>query len=226
MKKTYSSKFNRFFTDLLEREGNFAVLDGMPTNLGIEQGTYDAYRKQQNLPPVPVQNITYGDAKDFYYEAFWKPNQYEDLPDNVSYIVADNAVNAGPSTANKILQKSVGADADGIIGPKTKKAVESYYKKTGGGTLESELLNGISDNYMRVVQAKPEKARYIKGWMNRVEKLRSSYIRNQDEITEKHASVKKGYTPKDEQVTGAKTKLNYNESAVTNERGQVTRKKK
>lgn len=228
--KKYSAKFNRFFTDLLQREGGYAVLSGMPTNLGIEQRTYDAYRKSKNLPHVPVQNITYGDAKNLYFDMYWEPNQYEQLPDNISYIVADNAVNAGPTNANRILQSYVGTKADGIIGPKTIKAVQDTYKKNPSG-LENQVLDGIMERYGRIAMENPEKAKYLKGWGNRVTAMRKFYVTTPDEILDGPApGVKQGggslKDPSAKNVSGVSIKRNLNEPAVTNTYGQVIDKTK
>lgn len=74
--------------------------------------------------------------------------------------VFDCAVNCGVSRASKMLQQVVGTAVDGIIGPKTLAAVNSR------DCLASYINARIS--YYRRIAAKGNNARYLQGWINRV----------------------------------------------------------
>lgn len=58
-------------------------------------------------------------AKTFYEQNFWKACHCDELPAAFAISIFDTAVNQGISVAIRLLQITLGVDADGIIGPKT-----------------------------------------------------------------------------------------------------------
>lgn len=60
-----------------------------------------------------------------YYDHFWAEVDANELPDGVSLLVFDCAVNQGPGRAKRFLQKAARVKADGIIGPITMRAIHS-----------------------------------------------------------------------------------------------------
>jgi lysozyme family protein len=88
----------------------------------------------------------------------------------VDYVVFDFAINAGVGRAVKTLQSTVGSTPDGIIGNRTLASVNAMDAK--------ELVNKYSDArvdfYQGIVARKPDQARFIRGWLNRVEDARKS----------------------------------------------------
>ncbi|MGD0231301.1 MAG: glycosyl hydrolase 108 family protein [Syntrophorhabdales bacterium] len=95
----------------------------------------------------------HGDVKDMsqiqaeaIYKKLWKESGAQRLPPSLALVHFDTYINS-PAAAKKILQSS-GGDTD------------SY-------------LQLRSQRYARLAQAKPEKyAKYLKGWMNRIQDLR------------------------------------------------------
>lgn len=66
-----------------------------------------------------------GDAEAIYRRDFWDRLRCDELPFGLRFHVFDFAVNAGASTATKALQIAVGANPDGVIGPKTLAAIKA-----------------------------------------------------------------------------------------------------
>src|SRR3990172_6283331 len=66
-----------------------------------------------------IRLITLAQAEEFYRVHYWTPARCDVLPWPVSLVAFDAAVNQGVSTAARVLQRAVGADVDGVIGPKT-----------------------------------------------------------------------------------------------------------
>ena len=78
-----------------------------------------------------IRQLTEEQVSDLYRGNFWDICRCDDLPAGVDLIVFDCAVNQGPGRSTRLLQKSVGARADGNIGPKTMAAIR---RKTEWGT--------------------------------------------------------------------------------------------
>lgn len=94
---------------------------GGSTNLGVTQRTLDIFRRRHvdwNLP-ADVRNLTRPQAARIYRAGYWDPVRAGELPEGVALFVFDVAVNHGPGRAIRWLQKAVGADVDGVVGPKT-----------------------------------------------------------------------------------------------------------
>lgn len=70
-----------------------------------------------------IHDMTLDQARDIYFREYWQASGAPDLPPAVALVHYDCAVNQGVGRAIRILQKSVGAVADGIFGPKTLAAV-------------------------------------------------------------------------------------------------------
>lgn len=70
-------------------------------------------------PNLDIKNLTLDQAKDIYLRDYWNKARCDDLPDGIDYLVFDAAINHGIGNAAKLLQRSVGAVDDGVIGPKT-----------------------------------------------------------------------------------------------------------
>ena len=104
-------------------------------------------------------------AGSLYYMDFYQP-VFADSYDSAraALLIFDHAVNAGVRGAKKLLQRAVGVEADGIIGPKTLRAVDNADT--------SELIQKIAAErihyYSAISTTKPKLKKFLKGWVNRV----------------------------------------------------------
>ena len=71
-----------------------------------------------SYPSLDIRNLTLEDAKRIYKIDFWHP-LFDELPEEIIFDIFDTSVNSGMSRAVKLLQKTVEATEDGVIGPKT-----------------------------------------------------------------------------------------------------------
>ena len=101
-------------------------------------------------------------VRSFYKANFWDKVRGDELPAGIDYLVYDFAVNAGVGRAVKTLQSAVGTNPDGVIGPATIAAVKS------STDLVEKFSNVKEAFYKGIVERKPDQARFIKGWLNRV----------------------------------------------------------
>lgn len=71
----------------------------------------------------PMKDMPLAFAQGVYIRNYWNPLRLDEMPPAVRYCVFDAAVNSGVAQAAKWLQRAVGAEADGAVGPKTVMAV-------------------------------------------------------------------------------------------------------
>ena len=168
--------FTPILHDTLNLEGGYTVDNGMPTNRGVKQDTYDDYAKRYKLPRKEVSELKYGDVVDFYKNDYWETPKINLLPDKVSAVVFDYGVNAGTGKAIKDLQRVIGTKDDGIIGKKTLGSLNKYIEKFGEDELINNLIDERMQHYGNLVTKEPQKyGKYIDGWSNRINHLRVKY---------------------------------------------------
>ncbi len=99
-----------------------------------------------------IKNLTRDEAEAIY-ERMWKESGAQKLPHDLAIVHFDTYINS-PAAARRILKAS-GGDTD-------------------------TYLNLRAQRYVHLATRRPEKyGKYAKGWMNRVEHLRSLIARNE-----------------------------------------------
>ena len=186
-------RFDDAFKIVLDFEGGY-VNDpadrGGETNYGITYTTLNNAKNKGWVPfNVTIQNIKIEHAKIIYKKGYWDVVQADSLPHPLDLIMFDSAVNHGPGAAVKLLQKSLNAllrytelKVDGIIGPLTLRAINDYVGlgSTPGTPPNSNirylcidvLLNRV-ELYSSIVNSNKSQEKFLKGWLNRVFKLKS-----------------------------------------------------
>lgn len=77
------------------------------------------------FPGLDIKNLTKPQAKEIYRLHYWQKVRGEELPSCLRLAVLDFAIHSGVQRASRFLQKALGVKADGIIGPKTLRALET-----------------------------------------------------------------------------------------------------
>ncbi|MCR9271120.1 MAG: hypothetical protein NXH72_14100 [Hyphomonadaceae bacterium] len=140
---------------------------GGKTNLGITQSTFDSWRDGKGLERQDVFEISAEEAYQIYERDYWNKVKGDELPERVALAVFDFAVNCGHQRAVKALQKAVGVEQDGVIGPQTLAAVHAADPEVVFEAVNSER----SDFYGRLVTKRPKLEAFEKGWSNRLNAL-------------------------------------------------------
>lgn len=165
------ARFDDVMQVLFANEGgvsNNAADSGGLTNMGVTQVVYDNYRLQKGLPQQPVTGATLGEATEIYSEQYWAPCKGPQLPIPVDLCVFDAAVNSGVSRAGRMLQASVGATQDGVVGPQTLALVSQAAPVTLAGT-----FCDMREQFVRaIITANPSQIIFLDGWMNRINRIR------------------------------------------------------
>lgn len=164
-----AENFERALRLVLQHEGKFSndPLDpGGVTLEGIIQRVYNAYRDSKGLDRRPLKPSMFGrqdwiqERDDIYRRNYWNKVRADELPSGIDYAVFDGAVNSGPSQAIKWLQRAIGVDADGKIGPVTMAAVSKADP--------AAIITKLSDNRIEMLKSLSTWKRFGNGWSARV----------------------------------------------------------
>jgi lysozyme family protein len=167
--------FERALKFVLKSEGGFVNHPhdkGGKTNKGILQRVYDKYRDDKQEDRRCVREITDEEVEDIYYNEYWVPGKCYKFPWPLYAVHFDGCVNSGVGQAGKWLQRAVGSDADGAIGPKTIIAYEAKVDKVGVDAIVQDILKQRNAFYKFLVKKDPTQKSFINGWLNRLDNLK------------------------------------------------------
>lgn len=161
------SKFELWFDNLMEDEGGY-VNDpqdpGGETKWGVSKRSY---------PHLDIANLTREDAKGIAKSDYWDKFGY--APEStLRCMLADTAYNAGLDRAEKLLQHTLGVEADGQFGPLSQAALTERFTAQGDLALAAQFAAHRLMFYTDLGTW----TRYGKGWTRRVAKGLLFYMRN------------------------------------------------
>jgi lysozyme family protein len=175
----YPDLFEKCIKIVLKNEGgygNHPADKGGETIYGIadaadgkKDGMIDINR--DGIPDVKVKDLTVDQAKEIYYNQYWKPMNIDGLRDeDIALQVFDFGVNAGPGRAIRMLQLLTGSTVDGSCGPQTCRKVNYF-----DGDLASIYRKQRRKFYIELAKANAEYQVFLAGWLNRVDKTSFNY---------------------------------------------------
>lgn len=163
--------------DILRREGsaytNRAADRGGPTKFGITLGTYR--RRKPGATADDVAALTEREARQIYIEDYVESPGFGSVPDPLRPLLVDFGVTSGPTRAIKALQLAVGADADGVLGPETRRRMATI----SINLLYASVLRQYLDHFVSVALNDPAVKAFreanpntqlanLRGWTNRI----------------------------------------------------------
>ncbi|MFW6409542.1 MAG: glycoside hydrolase family 108 protein [Halanaerobiales bacterium] len=162
--------FQEALKHVLEFEGGYSDHEadsGGKTRYGITEKVARKHGYEGDMKDFDVNR-----AKEIYYRAYWKEQNYHKIKDkHIAIEMFDQAVNMGPKTANKNLQKSYNIltkdniAVDGIIGSQTLWAINNYKRPD----YIFNMLNAYqARHYINLVEDDESQKVFIKGWIKRV----------------------------------------------------------
>lgn len=150
---------------------NKGITIGTLRNLGIDvDGDGDS-------DVIDLKAIRPADVEYVYRSFYWNPVQGDMLPKGLDHAVFDASVMSGVMRASQWLQRAVGVDDDGSIGPVSIRAVQSKNDIIG-------LIHSVCDQ--RLAFCKVAKNRqtgallwttFGKGWTSRIEQARNAALK-------------------------------------------------
>ena len=137
----------------------------MGTKYGISARVYgEALRKSG----VTIKDLTADQAKDIYKIDYWGVVKCDKLPEQLRYPVFSCAVNCGTTNAAKILQRTVLAIVDGVVGSATIKAAR-YYRDING--LVEDFCHYWRKHYEQIVENDESQRCFLNGWIARIKEV-------------------------------------------------------
>lgn len=159
--------FDKALQFVLAREGGYVDNPhdhGGATNQGITQRTYNTFRAKQGLDFMDVRAISYSEITAIYSANYWKVAGCNELPDPLDLVQFDSAVQHGPHTAIKLLQRALRITDDGVLGAKTIGAVRS----TEPSLLIRRYLDERKAYYAAIIAHDPSQQAFATGWKARM----------------------------------------------------------
>ena len=161
-----ADKFQRAVAEILEHEGGY-VNDpqdpGGETNYGITRTTARAHGYRGDMRAIPMSVV-----HRIYRRSYWAAVRGDELPRGVDLAVFDFAVNSGPHRAAEFLQRAVGVDDDGKIGPVTLRAVSA--------SDPGKLIRAISGDRLAWLRTLRTWPRFGRGWTRRVQSIERTAV--------------------------------------------------
>jgi len=161
--------FKRALQFVLWWEGGFvhhpADLGG-PTNKGITQATYDAWRKARGQSPRPVREIEEKEVEQIYYDSYWLP-WCPDLRWPFCLVAFDSFVQFGVRGTALLWQPLAGVQVDGIWGRITQGRTLDLIQRKGPRWCALQLaLARVRYRATRVGQNWSQRV-FLAGWLGR-----------------------------------------------------------
>jgi len=158
-----NKRFDWIIKFTLDAEGGY---DNDPDDPGGE--TKYGIDKRSH-PDVNIKELTLDEAKDIYYTEYWTKFKCDQFAEPLGEVYFDCCVNTGQKQSNKFIQRAVGTEPDGIIGPKTLTAV----KQNDPTVLANAVIDQRQRFYENLAYNKASLKKFLKGWTNRNINLRN-----------------------------------------------------
>ena len=157
-------------TMLLAHEGGYSDDSrdsGGKTNLGVTKRVYDEFYGGDATEEV-MKALTKHDVIPIYRRNYWDRCRCPDLPNGVDWAVFDLSVNSGTGRAARLLQRAVGAEEDGSIGPLTLMKVK--------GLDSTSIINRIAVYREEFYRSLSNFDVFGRGWLRRNDETRKQAL--------------------------------------------------
>jgi hypothetical protein len=166
----FGDAFDQGLALALAYETSGDVEGGQPHEVAGDRGGYTKYGIAQNKnPDVDVPNLTLDEAVQVYRRDYWP--EAEKLPDsapNLQALFFEGFMNMGRG-ATKSLQRAIGVDADGVLGPITLHALDKALSDQGEEKIIRDYLWQRAEYYRKIWQNDRSQEKFKNGWQNRVD---------------------------------------------------------
>lgn len=153
---------------ILRWEGGF-VNDpndsGGATNKGVTLATYRKY-KGESASVDDLKVITDEDWTTIFKTMYWDKCRADEIASQaVANLLVDWYWMSGPTAVRRV-QRLVGVQTDGIIGPKSIAAINIK-----GEGLAQDIYDDRRCFYEEIVARRPSQRKFLRGWLNRLNAL-------------------------------------------------------
>lgn len=156
---------------VLDHEGGYVDHPddrGGPTNRGITLRTLAAYWRFLGRAGTPdredIHALTEAEATDIYRTLWWDRYGLGRIEsDELACKALDLMALCGPTRGVQLLQRALGVDDDGILGPATLGAANQADARSA---LDA-LRHASSEYFRRIVERDPTQQVFLRGWLAR-----------------------------------------------------------
>lgn len=152
------SNFDELIDRVLAHEGGYSNHPrdpGKETMFGVTENVARANGYHGNM-----RELTREQAKAIYRAVYWDAVRGDELHKAIAYQLLDGAINSGPRQAIKWLQRAIGADDDGVMGPKTISVANALHPLAVAAATNAARLSFLTDL--------PTWPAFGKGWCRRI----------------------------------------------------------
>lgn len=145
---------------------------GGPTNMGITQRVYEAY-KGYSVSVSEIRNMPRRDAVAIYKNQYFNNPGIGRLPQEVHHKVFDMTVNHGPKRAIILLQRALvrlgwrSTSRDGIIGPQTISNTQEALNTFGQSRVVNTIVEIRNEFFDAIIRNDRSQRVFERGWKNR-----------------------------------------------------------
>lgn len=164
------SLFDEAFLIVMGEEGvkiNVNTGEVIDSGTCVDSGGKTKFGLSEKALGKDPSDITLQEAKTIYERDYWLATGCEkvsELSKALAIMLFDTCVNQGPDTGPRLLQRILGVNPDGIIGPNTLRGI----------TIDKEalLLHQFAlarmERYAHIVLVRADENKYLAGWIIRV----------------------------------------------------------
>lgn len=156
---------------LLVREGGYvdcAADPGGCTNLGITLDVFRLWRNRPDLTCRDLKHLTVIEAKAIYATRYLYETNIAKVEDiRLRELLLDYAVHSGPGRAIRTLQRVIGAEDDGDLGPKTLASLAAFDPALVYREVWLRRLNFL----VNLALGDPSLLPFLRGWVRRISGL-------------------------------------------------------
>jgi lysozyme family protein len=160
--------FEKSLALVLKSEGGYVNNfkdPGGETNMGVTKAAWATWVKRP-LVPNEMAKLTVADITPFYKALYWDKSYCNQLPIGLDYMVFDASVNMGVGQSIRLLQKSLGCVADGVIGPNTMKLINE--------SKVNDMIDKYSAQKEMFYRSLALFNTFGKGWLSRVAQVKQN----------------------------------------------------
>lgn len=162
------SNFEKALVEVLKKEGGYVnnpLDNGGETYCGISRKYFPRWEGWAVIDEFDHFDDRLDSMVDnFYYTYFWEPLGLNDVEDGfVAGLLFDFGINIGKRAVTKKIQRVVGVEIDGFIGPVTLRAINNADRDT----IVYHMLLEVLELYTQIANKNRSQKVFLLGWCNR-----------------------------------------------------------
>ena len=162
------NNFDQSLKLVLKSEGGYVNNpkdSGGETMMGVTKAAWSTWLKRP-IANGEMAKLTVADITPFYKALYWDKSYCNQLPTGIDYMVFDASVNMGVGQSIRLLQKSLGCVADGVIGPNTMKLINE--------SKVNDMIDKYSAQKEMFYRSLALFNTFGKGWLSRVTQVQQN----------------------------------------------------